>query len=54
MFARSEASPEKSLGGIATQNYIWHRIDLKYAAYVTASSGLLADHMVFVGDKWEP
>lgn len=51
MFARREASPEKSLEGFATQNYIWHRIDLKYAAYVTALSRLLADHMEFAGDN---
>lgn len=51
MFARCEASPEKSFEGFAAQNYIWHRIDLKYAAYVTASSRLLEGHMVFVGDN---
>lgn len=52
MFARSVKQVLKNLlRGFATQNYIWHRINFKYAAYVTASSRLLADHMVFAGDN---
>lgn len=40
--------------GLAAQNYIGYRIDLKCTSYIAASSRLLGHPMALVGDHWNP